>query len=88
MKSISAPPRWLPDGVSGHVACSRPGWAEQRVGESQAFARGIIEHERPSTGSAVEELDVVLLGEPVAAVEVQGSVSGVAGAVGVEHERH
>src|SRR5438034_2075426 len=62
--------------------------AVAEVGKTVVLAPGVAEYVRPSLGPAVEELDVVLLHESIAAVVVQGAFGGVLGPLGAEQERH
>src|SRR5262245_4315898 len=46
---------------------------EQCIGQGQVLALAVLVHKRPAPSPAVEELDVVLAHDAVAAVEVEGA---------------
>ena len=56
--------------------------------EPPVLVRGRVEHERPTLGAAVVELDVVLLHEAVAAVEVETTLGGALRVLGREQQGH
>src|ERR1700759_1105779 len=69
-------------------AVFRESGTEASIREEQKLALGVGERHRPRLGAPVVELDVVLLGKAVPAVDVQAVLARVIGRLGGEDERH
>jgi hypothetical protein len=67
---------------------SRESGAEASIREDEKLASGVGERHGPCLGPPVVELDVLLLGEAVSAVDVQAVLTRLVGRFGGEDERH
>src|ERR1700744_3712659 len=86
--SLRMRPQFAGSAKSIRSVTSREGGTEASIREDEKLALRVGKRDGPRLGPAVVELDVVLLGEAVSAVDVQAVLGRLVGRFGSEDERH